>query len=355
MAQTKINTIVVLRNDSTTNWEQANAYKLKKGEVGIGYLDNGNIIAKLGIDGTKTWSELPQIEGVFENDVTLTYDFGKYKTTNGFVNAGGKGMTTSEWLLNALSEIKNPVITDPTYKLSASITGSGSEIGSYVNKINWTGTTTFGSYEYGPAVGVTSATYTMTNNQDSQTATTEDGTFTVGNIQLDQEASKVYATITGKCKIDNTNANFAKNNVGQTTELKISALDKEIVAEAKATAYRKPFYGVLAPAAVVNPEALTSAIVRALPNSGKATKGLPTSISVPAGSQMVIFAAKAGTYSSLTATDDKAMNATVTFDKKAAAVKVEGANGFKAVDYDVWYVDWKAGIGSAKQLTLKWA
>ena len=70
---------------------------------------------------------------------------------------------------------------------------------------------------------------------------------------------------------------------------------------------------------------------------------------------MVIFAAKAGAYSSLTATDDKAMNATVGFTKVASAVQVKGANDFAATAYDIWYVDWQAGIGSAKQLTLKWA
>lgn len=46
MAQT-INTIIVLRNDQTTNWESSSVVMLK-GEVGIGYLENGNVIAKLG-------------------------------------------------------------------------------------------------------------------------------------------------------------------------------------------------------------------------------------------------------------------------------------------------------------------
>ena len=119
---------------------------------------------------------------------------------------------------------------------------------------------------------------------------------------------------------------------------------------------------MLTPDQAIDVEALTSTIIRELPNSGTSTKGLPKTIEVPAGSQMVIFAAKADTYKSLTATDDKAMNAEVSFTKVAKAVSVEGANGFTAVDYDIWYVDWNpekvagyTGIGSAKKLTLKWA
>ena len=359
MAQQTINTVIVLRNDKSTAWETS-THVLLEGEVGISYLDNGNVIAKLG-DGEHTWADLPQIEGVFENEITLTHNFGRYKTSNGFVKTtDAKGKTVSEWLVHALSETKEPTITQPTFSLSASGTGSGGEIGTYITALNWNGTTTYGSYEYGPATGLSASnrTWSISNDIDSQTSTSEDGTFTLTSdkqIQLTQEASKVYATITGVYNLDASGAAAPYNNVGTTTTGKITDKSGTKTASVSATAYRKPFYGVLTPDKVVDTSALTSAVIRALPNSGTATKGLPGSISVPAGSQMVIFAAKAGAYTSLTATDDKAMNATVTFEKKAKAVKVEGANGFEAVDYDIWYVNWGAGIGSAKQLTLKWA
>lgn len=353
MAQT-INTIIVLRNDQTTNWESSSVV-MKKGEVGIGYLENGNVIAKLG-NGVDTWKDLPQIEGVFEDNVILTYNFGRHTINNGYVDAGGKGMTTSEWLIDALSVTQDPDITQPGCSLSASCTGSGAEIGSKITKINWDGNTTYGKYEFGPATGLSSSnrTWAISNNINDLTSEDEDGSFVV-DIQLDQEAEKTYAVITGKCVLDASGAAYAKNNVGATTTLRVSGLDVTKTANATATAYRKPFWGVLTPESVIDVENLTSNIIRGLPQNGTKTKGLPTSISVPAGSQMVIFAAKAGAYSSLTATDDNAMNATVTFDKKASAVQVKGANDFAATAYDVWYVNWGAGIGSAKQLTLKWA
>ena len=369
MSSKQINTVIVLRNDQTTAWESSEHVMLA-GEVGIGYLPNGNVIAKLG-DGVHTWSSLKQLEGVLENDIALTYNFGRHTIQNGSVNAGGKGMTTSQWLIDALSEIKEPTITKPNASLSASAVGGG-EIGSYITGLKWDGSVSYGSYEYGSvghvgqsASGLSSSdvSWAISNSHDIQTAATEDGTFTLGDnkIQIDSESRKEYAQITGVCTLDVTNARTPINNVGNATEGKITGFSdgntqKSITASVSASSYRKPFWGVLAPADVLkNVDNLTSADIRGLSNSGTSNKGLPSSIAVPAGSQMVIFAAKAGVYSSLVAKDAAAMNAVVSFEKVANAVAVEGANGFTAADYDIWYVNWGAGIGSAKQLNLTWA
>ena len=366
MAQNTINTVIVLRNDQTTNWEKSDHVMLA-GEVGIGYLENGNVIAKLG-DGEHSWVDLPQIEGVFEDELTLTHNFGRYQTNNGFVKTtDAKGMTTSQWLVHALSETKEPEITQPSFSVTASATGAGGEIGTKITALKWDGTTTYGTYEYGPDTNLSASnmTWSVSNNIDSQTAATEDGTFTLSSdkqIQLTEEASTKYAEITYTYKLDATNAATPKNNIGEATSGKITSKEGTLTADVKATAYRKPFWGVLAAGSALDTSALTSAAIRGLEKSGTSNSGLPTTLDVPAGSQMVILAAKAGVKSSLVATDNKAMNAEVGFTKIANAVKVEGANGFTAVDYDVWYVDWNpdkapgyTGIGSAKQLKLAWA
>lgn len=360
MAKQTINTVIVLRNDQTTNWESSE-YKLLKGEVGIGYLENGNVIAKLGVDGQTAWKDLPQIEGVLEKELTLTHDFGRYKTSNGFVKTSdAKGKTISQWLIHALSETKEPTITQPTITMTADGTGAGGEIGSYITKLNWYGTFADGSYEYGPATGLSASnvTWSVSNNIDNQKGTTEAGSFTLDDsnkIRLTQEESKEYAKITATYTLDASKASTPINNTGVETTGKITDKTDTIVKAVNSTAYRKPFWGVLAAGSQLDVTKLTSKDIRNLASSGKSNEGLPTSLDVPAGSRMVIFAAKAGTKSSLTATDDKALNAGVDFTKVANAVKVEGANGFKAVDYDIWYVDWLAGISVAKKLTLKWA
>lgn len=357
-----IDTVIVLRNDKTTNWEKS-SHVMLSGEIGIGYLDNGNVIVKVG-DGEHSWKDLSQIEGVFENDITLTHNFGRHTTTNGFVVTPAKGMTTSEWLIDALTEIKEPEIIQPTFALTATATGAGGEIGSKLTELSWQGSATYGSYQYGPDTGLSenNLTWSVTNSIDNQSSTRASGTFALTNgIQLTQEESKVYATITGIYNLNASSANEPVNNVGATTSGKIVNKVGTITANVAATAYRKPFYGVLAAGAALDVTALTSTAIRSLPGSGAKTRDLPTSIIVPIGSQMVIFAVKAGTYTTLVATDDRANNATVTFDKLSKAVAVEGANGFSAEDYDIWYVNWNPdnapnyeGIAAAKQLTLKW-
>lgn len=60
MAQIK--TRIVLRNDSTVNWNANASSVLMKGEVGIEFLESGKVKMKVG-DGTKTWAQLPYFGG----------------------------------------------------------------------------------------------------------------------------------------------------------------------------------------------------------------------------------------------------------------------------------------------------
>jgi hypothetical protein len=246
-------------------------------------------------------------------------------------------------------------------------------MGAYVTGVKWNGSFTDGSYQYGSkedpestatGLGASNVTWSVKNSVDAQTGATEDVTFTFAEgkyPQINSESSKTYATVTATYSLNAAGARTPLNNVGVETTGKIANKSNvEIVQNATATGYRKPFWGVKTAAdAIADPTKITSAQVRALGNSGSATKGLPTTTAaspfiVDAGVRQVFFLAKAGVYSELTATDDAAMNAGVTFTKVANAVNVEGANGYAAAAYDMWYVDWGAGIDAAKKLVLKW-
>lgn len=388
----QLNTVIILRNDSTTDWANSERV-LESGEVGVGYLDNGNVIVKAG-NGSDKWKDLPQVEGVFEEDQTLTYNFGRHVTKNGYVNAGGKGMTTSQWIMDALSEILNPKINYPNATLAVGTvtTDTGDfEIGSKITKFAWSGSFSAGSYKdvnnsgtYGTTNNSTSnatglkasnVTWSITNTIDSQTGATEDGTFTLtsdGYQQINSESSSTYAYLNGTATLDASGAYTPLNNVGaEYAAGKITGFDAEGTTTktfsnvaVKATGFRKPFWGIKSAAEAISVDEngvpqVTSAIVRALSNKGTSTKGLPTTTStapfvVAAGSQQVFFFAKAGEYTSVEATDAAAMNAPVTFTKVANAVSVEGANSYEGTNYDMFFVDWKAGIDADKKLVLTW-
>ena len=386
MAEKTLNTIIVLRNDKSTDWADSEVI-LKEGELGVSYLENGNVMVKAG-DGVNKFADLKQVESVLEDNITLTYNFGRHKISNGSVAAGGKDMTMTQWIIDALSEVKNPTINYPGATLAAGTvtTDTGDkEIGSKITKFAWNGTSTYGSYTDGgtgtygttasatsnsTGLGASNFTWSISNSLDSQTGNTEDGTFTLTSDkyqQINSESETTYAYLNGKATIDASGSRTPLNNVGNAyTDGKIAGFDKSGTTEKtftnvaiKATGFRKPFWGIKAAGATLDVENITSAQVRALAGKGTTTKGLPTTTAaspyvVAAGSQQVFFFAKAGQYSSLTATDAAAMNAGVTFTKVANAVNVEGANGYTATAYDMFYVDWGAGIDADKKLILTW-
>lgn len=377
MTEKTLNTIIVLRNDKSTDWATSEVI-LKEGELGVSYLDNGNVIVKAG-NGTDKWPDLKQLEGVFEQPVTLTQNFGYYND----VPAGGfktyadtEGMTTSEFLLSALKKTVEPTITQPSASLSASATveNNDPEMGAKITALKWDGGFSAGSYKIGTATqstGLSSSntTWSVSNSIDSQTSTLMDGTFTLTSdkyIQINTDGEATYARIDATVTLDATNANTPKNNLGEDTTGKITNTTAgspwSKTANIKVTGYRKPFWGVIAAAdGLKAPTAYVSADVRALPKNGTSSKSFPGTLSVPVGSEMVVFFAQAGKYNSVTATDSNAMNAPVTFTKVANACSVEGANGYTGTNYDLFYVDWNpdrvagyAGLGSAKELVLTW-
>ena len=375
MEQKQINTVIVLRNDQTTNWESS-AYKLLKGEVGIGYLENGNVIAKLG-DGETAWKDLPQIEGVLEKEITLTHDFGRYKTTNGSVKTtDAAGKTVSEWLIHALSETLPPTVTPPSCSFSTSTPNTNQEIGEYISTLSWTGSYSDCTYEYGSedsssnkdtGISERNVTWKFTNNIDaSQQSTDKSGSFTLGadkKIQLTADGSANYATITGEWTIDASNAKNPVNNIGDAVpEAKQTTVTGKATKNVSASSYRKAFYGVKAAGSALDVTALTSAQIRGLGNSTTSKDATPSSLTVPKGTQQVFIAMKKGLKTTLTAKDGNANDSTVTFTKLSTTVDVEGANNYSATAYDVWYVDWNpdknpayTGIGSAKALKFSWS
>ena len=378
----QLDTIIVLRNDHGEGPKFGTAdsnVTLRAGEVGVHYLDNGNVMVKMG-DGEHSWTDLPQVESVLENDIMLTYSFGKHSVTAGsYKNAGGKDMTFSQWFQEALKVTTNPTVTQPGASMTASVANTGAEleVGSYITNIKWDGSISKGTYKVGSGsdqgTGIKDSDFSwaVSNKIDSQTSTAMDGSFTLADAdkkQITSTSETGYATIEATVTLSTANVKNPKNNLGEdVSSLKITGFDtagtktKDLSATAKATGFHKPFWAVKAAAADLKAcTAYTSSDVRGLSGTANSTNGFPTSIAVPAGSQQVMFFARAGAYSSLLATDDKAMNAEVSFTKVANAVKVKGNNeyapaGTDGFDYDLWYVDWQAGIGSAKQLTLKWS
>lgn len=363
------NVVLIIKNGSAQGWAST-SYILSRGELGICYLENGKVIVKAG-NGQSTWSNLPQVEGVFEEDLTLTYAFGKYSpdSTGSFILQTA-GKTMSEVMLDAYAQeiYEGLILTTPTASFSAS-GAKTSEVGeSYSNPTATLTLTPTGTYKYqskdsegnkeeadisfvtanirdgsstatpvktiadvsdntitytkevaNKIVGDTAITYTFyadaAHGEDNNRPLTNLGNFVTKDATGNYCGTKVFADAIGQ--------------IGATTVLSAKK------AEVKITGYRKMFMGTTANA---NPT-INSAFVRSLDKvSEKAQKTTKT------------FTAKAGQIAFYVAIPTSLTTATPTFNYKFfgewkalsgvvaidGTVDVEGANGYTAKPYKIY-------------------
>lgn len=402
-----LNTRIKLRNDETANWGDQ---VLLQGEVGFEFTETGKKKMKVG-DGTTPWNELEYFgsaetqvfevvpteeetdaaaitrvvgaaelskgdvayvkraiagekfsytgyvyngtdwaamdgnysaENVyFESDLTYTAPIGvKTVPTSGSGTIAAEGKNVKEVLASILAEEKNPSITQPTATLASSNIGA-KEVGTNI-AIAYSITTKAGTYQYGPATGVTFSNHSATFN--GQTKTGASGTF--DNVQVTDDTS---LTITGS--VDGTEGAIPKTNLGNDYAAgKIAAKTYEM-SKGTLTGFRGWFYGYKnGTNAIATAADITSDEIRAL-GSGAQTS-IPAQMSTDKMKQM-FFAIPKGKKTSVAVAD--ATNGAPQTVTKITDVMVEGANGYAAVAYDVWFVDnASAASGSAKfNITVK--
>ena len=370
MAEKTLNTIIVLRNDQTTAWEES-SHVMKKGELGVAYTPDGKVIVKAG-DGVKTWKALPQVEGVFEDDLTLTYAFGKYApdSTGSFtLNTAGK--TMSEVMLDAFAqEVYTDLITSsPSASFTIVTDGGSNEVGNTHGspkvKLDLT---ISGSYKYGsknsegnaeaPNIVATKAEIQYNSNVVAQmdsskpnddityehtltgdALTYKDGTDTYKFYAYANSGADVNRPLTN---LGNFVGKDAEGNYFGTKDFDqaIGQIAAKTLLNAKEltisyTGYRKMFMGTVA----ADPTEINSAFIRGLSKiSNKAATGAQT------------FTASAGQKSFYVAIPTSLTTKEPTFKYKFfgnwealggvealdGTYDVEGANSFEAKPYKVY-------------------
>lgn len=359
MAEKTLNTIIVLRNDSSTDWANSDVI-LKSGELGVSYLPNGNVMVKAG-NGSDKWADLPQVESVLEDNMMLTYSFGKHTVpAGGSLNAGGKGSTMSQWLADALKKTVEPTIKRyPNASLSASCSNSGAnlEIGSYITSVSYTGSLSEdGDYETNgkeSASGIKASdlSWEVTLGNDAATKkTTSTGSYTT-NIQINSTtANTVYATVKAKATLSLDNVSTPVNNLGEANEsVKIKGFDaagtteKSLTADVKASGYRNTWYYV----GTDDQFELNSANIRSKATAKNANTTNFGTVTIPAGTKRVMFAVLGDkSLTSVIDVDGQNLDVKANFTKETIAI--EGANGFDAANYSVFHFENPNGVAATK-------
>ena len=263
-------TRIILRNDTSDNWEAVKAEDssiLLKGEIGLEYKPNPSgegTITKMKIgDGVRKWGELPYHEETFDQDFIFTSQFGKYTPdSTGSVTVSAKGKTMTELLTDAYStedtefDVINPSIT---LTAGSSQGYKAYEVGTEVSP-SYSIDFDEGSYPYGPETGVTVDNYSATFN--GETLTGSSGTFKP-TIVADGFSEKVTAYATYKDATTSPNSNLgnpvdSKKILAGTTPSKTGT---------SLTAYRSIFYGYV----TKELDELTSDDIRGLTNGNAYT------------------------------------------------------------------------------------
>lgn len=261
------------------------------------------------------------------------------KTNTGTATFSTKGKTVAEAFMEIFTKVLQPTITAvPTVTLTAS-NNKAYEVGTSVTP-TYSASLSAGSYTYGPATGITATAWSVTNNltgDDKETLTTASGSFTAITVG-DSTNYTITATAT------HGDGAVAKNNVGGTSspEVKIGGGTKSATSAA-IKGYRSWFTYV----GTDNATTIDSAFIRSTnaTNKGAAGSSFNVNLTIPAGTKRVfvaIPASKSKTLSSVIDVDGMGLDVKANFTK--TTVSVEGANGYTAVDYDVFHTENAAGL-----------
>jgi hypothetical protein len=312
-------------------------------------------------NGVDKWVDLPQVESVLESDMLLTYSFGKHTApTGGFINAGGTGMTMSQWIAESLKKTVEPTISQyPEMTLSASCANSGAslEIGSYITSVSYEGKLNkAGSYNVnGKTVSSgldnNDTSWKVTLGDDTSTEkTSRTGSYTT-NIQINSTtANTVYATVKATATLDVTDVVVPTNNLGETrSDAKIKGIDaagtktKDLTASVKASGYRNTWFYV----GTDHASTLDSSFFRNKATAKNSTTTSFGTVNIPAGTTRVAFAVLGDkTLDSVIDVKGQGLDVKANFTKET--ISIEGANGFDGANYSVFHFENEKGIAATE-------
>lgn len=272
----------------------------------------------------------------FQKDLTITAPIGVQTIpSSGSKTLSTTGKNIKQVFDMILAQAQDPKVTQPS--VSISLTGAGAkEVGSEFTP-SYTASFDKGKYQYGPDTGIT-ATYAVSDTF-SHTATTATGAFEAFTVG-DTTNYKVSVTAT------HTEGVIPKNNLGsEVPGKKITAGTKNATSGA-VTGYRNSFWG-----GVNSKEGTpTSAIIRGLAGKkgGAISAGNTGDAQEAVGDMRVIIAVPAPrTISSIK--DVNGLNAEAFSAFTHITVNVEGANGYEAKSYNVYYKDNAAACDKANK------
>ena len=272
-------------------------------------------------------------------DLLTTTAIGNIKLSNGQASIPVAGKNLRQVWTSIFVKEQNPSTTKPSVSLTFN-QAKDYEVGTKITPA-YSASLKAGSYTYGPATGI-KATAWAVSDTEGNTRDTASGSFpelTIG----DNTSYKITAEAThgdGAIPLTNTGNEYAAGQIKAGTKSATSGA---------ATGYRNSFYGTLEAK-----DEITSAIVRGLAGkSGKALfNGSSFDVAIPVGALRVVIAYPATLRDVSSIKDVNGMNAEISSSFNPQTVQVEGVNGYKAIDYKVYILDFANANDTANTFTV---
>lgn len=279
---------------------------------------------------------------MFDSNMVFTEQFGKYKPSDGKVTIPSEGKSLKGLLLDAYSEDKNPVITQPSVSISSS-TARAYEVGTVVTPA-YSGSFNVGKYEYGPTpTGVSVTEWQVTNNVTTETKSTQTGSFAQYTVP-DGSNYRITTSATysdGAIPVTVLGAQYEAGQIkGNTKTVQSGAI----------TGYRNSFYGTLADKSVD----VDNAVVRALQQkSGRSlANGNTFIVNIPVGAEAVLILYPATLRDVTSIKDVNGLNADITSAFTKSEMSVTGANNYTAINYKMYRLDYAKPNDTANEYTV---
>ena len=279
---------------------------------------------------------------MFDNNMVFTEQFGKYKPSGGKVTIPSEGKSLKELLLDAYSEDKNPVITQPSVGISSS-TARAYEVGTVVTPA-YSGSFNVGKYEYGPTpTGVSVTEWQATNNVTTEEKATQTGSFAQYTVP-DGSNYRITINATYSDGATPVTALGAPYEAG-----KINGGSKTAQSGA-ITGYRNSFYGTLADKSVD----VDNTVVRALQQkSGRSlVNGNTFTVNIPVGAEAVLILYPATLRDVTSIKDVNGLNADITSAFTKSEMSITGANNYTAINYKMYRLDYAKPNDTANKYTV---
>lgn len=314
--------------------------------------DEGKVLSV--VDQKWTLTDLPESEPttidnidpskvIFPEGKQTTYAIGNVVLENGIGTLIEPGGNLNDFFSVFMTEM-TPSVSQPSVSITAS-NNKAYEVGTEVDP-TYSATFDDGNYQYGYKGNTSGATgVEVTSWEISDTASNKASTAS-GTMPKVKVIDGINYKITAKANYDD--GEVPVTNTGKEyTDGQIKAGSKSATSGA-ITGYRNSFYGTLTAKSDI-----TSSIVRGLSKSGKTlANGNSFTVTIPVGALRVVIAYPATLRNLTSVKDVNGMNAEIVSGFSSQTLKVEGANGYTAIDYKIYTMDFASANDTANKFTV---